>query len=500
MEMGMKTNSKWYYGVQVELVLRSKLVVRFRFPNLSLIAAENNLWTFVEELLKLMPPETLELKDTKYGNTALHIAAREGNKKVAEAIVNKNREVTQIRDKDEKIPLLTAALFVSPGQKETLEYLCEVTSDVDPNPFAGPDGATVMCSILDAHFYDIALVLFQRYPNLVMEKTKYSKVWPLEVIVERPYAFQSGTNARSIPVIQVDMTTPLGSLKATGDAENPSECLQNFSFSGNRGINAKFFCYFITRFTQFPAIKRIYRLKVMHKQAADLVKGMIDQVRMMTTKTEASDFFRNSSIMEKGIKFGTNEVVEECLLTFPDLNWTQMNNKRLIQIAIEERNGKILKLICKTSEDYQDQLVSHRDRCGNSILHYAAKLADPPQLNLVSGAALQMQREMQWFKGVLNLLPENGRMVRNKEVNTAQSMFTKEHDKLRWEGEKWMKETSQSCMVVAALIATVVFAAAFTVPGGNVSEDKSGKKASTPILLYENSFVKKTFSLHCQES
>lgn len=34
MEMGMKTNSKWYYGVQVELVLRSKLVVRFRWISL----------------------------------------------------------------------------------------------------------------------------------------------------------------------------------------------------------------------------------------------------------------------------------------------------------------------------------------------------------------------------------------------------------------------------------------------------------------------------------
>ncbi|KAI3962197.1 hypothetical protein MKX01_030747 [Papaver californicum] len=215
-----------------------------------LIAAENNRWTFVEELLKLMPPEALELKDTKYGNTALHIAAREGNKKVAEAIVNKNPYVTQIRDKDEKLPLLTAALFVSPGQKKTLEYLCEVTSDVHPNPFSGPDGATLICSILDAHFYDIALFLFQRYPNLVMEKTKYRKMWPLEVIAERPYAFQSGTNARSITVIQVDMTTPLCSLEATGDAENPSECFQDFSCSRDRGINAKFFSYFITHLTQ----------------------------------------------------------------------------------------------------------------------------------------------------------------------------------------------------------------------------------------------------------
>ncbi|KAJ0587872.1 putative PGG domain-containing protein [Helianthus annuus] len=41
-----------------------------------------------------------------------------------------------------------------------------------------------------------------------------------------------------------------------------------------------------------------------------------------------------------------------------------------------------------------------------------------------------------------------------------------EHKHLVTLGEKWMKETGSQCMVVATLIATIVFAAAFTVPGG----------------------------------
>ena len=36
-------------------------------------------------------------------------------------------------------------------------------------------------------------------------------------------------------------------------------------------------------------------------------------------------------------------------------------------------------------------------------------------------------------------------------------------------GEKWMKETATSCTVVGALIITIMFAAAITVPGGNDS-------------------------------
>nr|POE55970.1 ankyrin repeat-containing protein itn1 [Quercus suber] len=41
------------------------------------------------------------------------------------------------------------------------------------------------------------------------------------------------------------------------------------------------------------------------------------------------------------------------------------------------------------------------------------------------------------------------------------------HKELVKEGEKWMKETATSCTVVGALIVTIMFAAAITVPGGN---------------------------------
>ncbi|RZC48268.1 hypothetical protein C5167_041223 [Papaver somniferum] len=55
-------------------------------------------------------------------------------------------------------------------------------------------------------------------------------------------------------------------------------------------------------------------------------------------------------------------------------------------------------------------------------------------------------------------------------------------------GEKWMKDTSTSCMVVAALIATVAFAAAIAVPGGNIS-DGSSKKNGLPVFLNKDLFM-----------
>lgn len=64
------------------------------------------------------------------------------------------------------------------------------------------------------------------------------------------------------------------------------------------------------------------------------------------------------------------------------------------------------------------------------------------------------------------MIPPSYRERKNKEGLTPYELFTKEHKELVKLGETWMKDTASQCMVVAALIATIVFAAAFTVPGG----------------------------------
>jgi hypothetical protein len=50
-------------------------------------------------------------------------------------------------------------------------------------------------------------------------------------------------------------------------------------------------------------------------------------------------------------------------------------------------------------------------------------------------------------------------------------------------GEQWMKQAATSCTVVGALIITIMFAAAFTVPGGNVQE------TGYPVFKDEKSFT-----------
>lgn len=64
------------------------------------------------------------------------------------------------------------------------------------------------------------------------------------------------------------------------------------------------------------------------------------------------------------------------------------------------------------------------------------------------------------------MVPPACRKSMNNDGKTPHELFTEMHTDLVSRGEKWMKDTAAQCMVVATLIATIVFAAAFTLPGG----------------------------------
>ncbi|KAL6279459.1 hypothetical protein ACE6H2_016340 [Prunus campanulata] len=66
---------------------------------------------------------------------------------------------------------------------------------------------------------------------------------------------------------------------------------------------------------------------------------------------------------------------------------------------------------------------------------------------------------------------------------TTQELFTKNHKELMKEGEDSMKGAATSCTVVGALIVTIMFAAAFTVPGGN------NQNTGFPMFLNEKVFI-----------
>nr|POE67867.1 hypothetical protein CFP56_62039 [Quercus suber] len=104
----------------------------------------------------------------------------------------------------------------------------------------------------------------------------------------------------------------------------------------------------------------------------------------------------------------------------------------------------------------RDLLADRINEDGNNMLHLAAGLAPEEKLNAISGAALQMQRELLWFK-VEKAERPGFKEMKNGNGETPYVLFAKSHKKLRKEGEKWMMNMAKSSMVVATLIGTIAF-------------------------------------------
>lgn len=81
---------------------------------------------------------------------------------------------------------------------------------------------------------------------------------------------------------------------------------------------------------------------------------------------------------------------------FPDIESRQC----IFQLAVKERHENVFNLIYQTS-GHKQFVTQSSDKFGNNILQLAGHIAPLHQLNLISGAALQMQHELHWFKVII---------------------------------------------------------------------------------------------------
>ncbi|PWA37572.1 ankyrin repeat-containing domain, PGG domain protein [Artemisia annua] len=168
---------------------------------------------------------------------------------------------------------------------------------------------------------------------------------------------------------------------------------------------------------------------------------------------------------------GNTKFLVELIRGYPDLIWkVNDNNLSIFHSAVKHRQEDIYNLLYEIGA-MKDMITPLKDKNDNNMLHLVGKIAKQKRLADVSGVALQMQRELLWFEEVKKMIPPSYRNRKNKDDLTPHDLFTQEHKELVTQGEKWMKGTANQCMVVAALIATIVFAAAFTVPGGYDQND-----------------------------
>lgn len=232
-----------------------------------------------------------------------------------------------------------------------------------------------------------------------------------------------------------------------------------------------------------PQAKSINNKKIKHLQALELVKCLCGALESLPPN-DAALIYRPAIFM--ATRAGIHEVVEVIIEMFPNAIYTTESKSigcTIFHVAAKQRAENVLNLLYHINNQ-KEHLRTLYDNLGNNLMHMCGELAPPHKINLVPGAALQMQRELQWFQEMEKFVRSSHRSWRNKAGKTPQMLFTEKHQELKSQGEKWMKNTATSYAIAAAFIAIVMLIVAFTVPGGAHSDF-----FEIPIFLKETSTI-----------
>lgn len=145
----------------------------------------------------------------------------------------------------------------------------------------------------------------------------------------------------------------------------------------------------------YEGIENIYKAKLIHTQSQELLSRNCEEISKSNPREREDGRFY--SAINLAVKNGIFEFVSKILSNDPELLWNKDRKSRnIFSLAVLHRQAKIFSLIFGT--DLKNALTSCRDDDDNGMLHMAGMIENSTIFNHIPGAALQMQRELQWFK------------------------------------------------------------------------------------------------------
>ncbi|KAK3438710.1 hypothetical protein EUGRSUZ_C03493 [Eucalyptus grandis] len=409
---------------------------------------------FLENLVELLSPYPKALEEVDCdGRTALHNAVLAGRIRMVKALVRSNPKLTQLADNKERVPLAISAVEAS-MHKEITWFLAKSTTDDGPSrPFSSPSAIDTFIDLAHTGHHDITLYLVGRYPHLMTMKSKnYHERSILWVLAATESDFPGGTKLSVVEALIYKCIPVNLNYKPANKNSDP-----------------------------VPKIKRVHEVKLRHVAAVELAKQICIAISDMNI-TEIIKFFEDEQLLLQATANGFSELVKLCIQFFPQLIRISPCGKSLTRIAMVSRQERTLRLFLKVSSANEVSLVPAPTRPESFDMMSDVVTYDPrfsSETN-VAGAAFKLQRELQWYKAVEKWVA-SGVIGSKKGNKTFWNRFEENHEGLLESGEKWMKDTANSCMLISTLIATVLFAAAL--PGGN--DNNSG----VPLLLGEDSLL-----------
>lgn len=147
------------------------------------------------------------------------------------------------------------------------------------------------------------------------------------------------------------------------------------------------------KFKFFEATKTT---EVNYRLAKTLLREICSRIKYATESKLHHDYYKNA-ILEAS-RQNSYEVVKVIVSVFPNAIWSvNEDGHNIIQCAVVNRSDKVYNLLYQMSE-HKNIYRTVKDPFGNNLLHLAARLAAPEKLSHISGVALQIQHELQWFK------------------------------------------------------------------------------------------------------
>ncbi|KAI3740561.1 hypothetical protein L2E82_31029 [Cichorium intybus] len=339
---------------------------------------------FVENLLKEITPESLPKLVTIRKSNPLHYAAFVGNTRAAKMLVTKNPYLLFIADGSNCYPI-HRAIFGS--HTDTFLYLLKVTKDNIrlsehegfQSPFTGKQSATLLTRAIGAGLWGV--------PGNGYKKER--QLNSINVIAGKLDAYLSGNEYNFYQrFIYSYVPVEDGHLNSGNEIQD---------IENQETDRAKFVAKYRRSWLHpVPHIKQLKEDKVKHSKALLLLRCICQEVGKINRFSIIREHYLEAITL--AVEHDNPEAVEEIIRFFPQAISTKDNDYPLIQLAIINRCERVYNfLVHKVTTDKHSHKV-RVDKYGNNLLHLAGHLAPIHKLNLVSGAALQMQRELQWFE------------------------------------------------------------------------------------------------------
>ncbi|MFS7909369.1 putative ankyrin repeat-containing domain, PGG domain, ankyrin repeat-containing domain superfamily [Helianthus anomalus] len=444
----------------------------------------------------------LELQNAD-GNTAFCIAAISGNVHMIEIMLKKNPALITICGSENMMPLYLAAYH---GNHDVVTFLYDRSDRMIGNNWTDDNRYGVLLKCIQSNIFDVAVRIIKDNEELPQDK----HLWDvLHVLSRKPEAFElvRRETTPAFRAILFDTVTPVWrfmwaklALVLNGLGElfglnlSATKLLVENSLFSRREPRLHF-----KEITAIVLLRLLWKsssnrttaivlLRLLWKRIMKKPKDFVDEILRGPMVLKQISPGHNmgtypSQVLFIAAKMNNKRFLAELIHGYPDLIWKRNDDGQTIfHIAVAHRHEDIYNLLYEIGS-LKDMITPMTDKEGNNILHLAGK--KPEKTNFVDRltSKSEVDRETYWFKKVQRTLPPSCREMKNEEGHTPQELFVETHGEKKSDRTKWIHDTINVSMVVAALVCTISFSVIYSIPGG------FNQNNGLPMFLHNKHYI-----------